>query len=122
MNPIQRIRIVLDAYKTPGSPLSKAACLAEIESIVADVERIDHLTAVDDRLKVDILRASIVNIGRLLPDRMSIAFTRLDAVTMLKQVFPDGESQDCIFTGHTPIYAVPVVPALRKLPEDLQHG
>ncbi len=122
MNPIQRIRTVLDAYKTPGSPLSKAACLAEIDSIVADVERIDRLTTVDDKLKVDILRASIVNIGRLLPDRMSIAFTRLDAVTMLKQVFPDGEIQDCVFTGHTPIYAVPVVPALRNLAEDLQHG
>lgn len=125
MNPIQRIRAVLDACKTPGSPTRAdclAECLAEIDTIVADVERIDRLTAVDDRLKVDILRASIVNIGRLLPDRMSIAFTRLDAVTMLKQVFPDGETQDCIFTGHTPIYAVPVVPALRSLPEDLQHG
>ena len=116
MKPIQRIRTVLDAYKTPGSPLSKAACLAEIDAIVADVERIDRLTAVDDKLKVDILRASIVNIGRLLPDRMSIAFTRLDAVTILKQVFPDGETQDCVFTGHTPIYAVPVVPALRNRP------
>ena len=100
MNPIQRIRTVLDAYKTPGSPLSKARLPSEIDSIVADVERIDRLTAVDDKLKVDILRASIVNIGRLLPDRMSIAFTRLDAVTMLKQVFPDGETRDCVFTGH----------------------
>ena len=113
MKPIQRIRTVLDAYKTPGSPLSKAACLAEIDAIVADVERIDRLTAVDDKLKVDILRASIVNIGRLLPDRMSIAFTRLDAVTILKQVFPDGETQDCVFTGHTPIYAVPVAGAAK---------
>lgn len=121
MTPIQRIRTVLDTYKTPRSPLSRAACLDEIDAIVADVERIDGLTAVDDKLKVDILRASILNIGRLLPDRMSIAFTRSDTVTMLKQVFPDGESHAYVFTGHTPIYTVPVVPVLRNLPEDLQH-
>lgn len=119
MTPIQRIRTVLDAYKTPGSPLSKAACLAEIDTIVADVERIDGLTAVDDKLKVDILRASILNIGRLLPDRMSIAFTRSDTVTMLKLVFPDGQTQTYAFRGHTPIYGVPVVPALRNLPEEI---
>lgn len=113
--PIQRIRAALDAHRAPCSPVSKADCLAQIECIVTEVERIDSLTAVDDQLKVDILRASIVNIGRLLPDNMSVAFTRVTKVTGMKLVFPDGEEQSQIFTSHTPIYGVPVVPALFNL-------
>ena len=59
--------------------------------------------------------------GRLLPDRMSIAFTRLDAVTMLKQVFPDGETQDCVFTAHADLCRSGRAGAAKPA-EDLRHG
>lgn len=113
--PIQRIRAALDAHLTPCSPISKADCLAQIECIVAEVERLDSLVSIDDQVKTGILRASILNIGRLLPDNMSIAFTRGANVTGMKLVFPDGEEQSQIFAGYTPIYGVPVVPALFNL-------
>ena len=113
--PIQRIRAALDAHMTPCSPISKADCLAQIECIVAEAERLDSLAAIDDQVKTGILRASILNIARLLPDNMSVAFTRDDNVTGMKLVFPDGKEQSQIFTGHTPIYGVPVVPALVTL-------
>ncbi|SAI74600.1 Uncharacterised protein [Bordetella ansorpii] len=122
MTPIQRIRAALEAHKAPASPISKADCLSEIDRIVADVERIDGVVAANDQVKMDVLRASILNIGRLLPDRMSIEFTRRDGVTMLKQIFPEGDTQSYAFTSHTPIYSVPIVPALRTLAEEVQHG
>lgn len=112
MTPIQRIRAALDAHSIPGSPISKADCLAEVGRIVADVERIDALVAQNDAVKIDILRASIMNIGRLLPDNMSATFVRRGAVTTLEQVFPDGQTQTYAFRDHTPIYGVPVVPAM----------
>lgn len=115
MTPIQRIRAALAAHHAPAGTLSKAGCLAEIERIVAEVEHIDGLTAADDKLKLDILRASLLNIGRLLPDNMTATFDRSGGITTLDQVFPDGSVSNYVFTGHTPIYGIPVVPATLNL-------
>lgn len=65
-----------------------------------------------DAEKVACLKASILNIGRLIPPGMSITFHRdPQANATMEQVFPDGQMLTAVFDGHTPIYNVPVVPA-----------
>ncbi|MCL2344293.1 MAG: hypothetical protein FWC58_00370 [Desulfobulbus sp.] len=62
--------------------------------------------------KLATLKASIINIGRLLPEGMHIMFHRdPGCMTTLEQVYPDGSMTSAIFTGCSPIYGVPVVPA-----------
>ncbi len=65
-----------------------------------------------DEEKVAVLKASISNIGHLIPAGMTITFRReAGAMSSVEQVFPDGEVLTANFTGHSPIYTVPVVPA-----------
>ncbi|GBG03935.1 hypothetical protein AZSI13_32620 [Azospira sp. I13] len=66
----------------------------------------------DDQKKLDVLKASILNIGHLIPGGMSISFYRDPGeMATVEQTFPDGQLVTAIFTGHSPIYDVPVVPA-----------
>jgi hypothetical protein len=66
----------------------------------------------NDAMKLAIIKASILNIGRLIPEGMSITFYRDPGeMATLEQTFPDGQLVTAAFTGHTPIYNVPVVPA-----------
>lgn len=66
----------------------------------------------DDQEKLNVLKASILNIGRLIPEGMSITFYRDPGeMATLEQTFPDGQLVTAAFTGHTPIYDIPVVPA-----------
>lgn len=65
-----------------------------------------------DAEKIACLKASILNIGRLIPPGMSISFHRdPDAAATMEQVFPDGQMVTAIFNGYSRIYTVPVVPA-----------
>lgn len=65
-----------------------------------------------DEEKIAVLQASICNIGRLIPAGMTIRFSRvLGEASTMEQVYPDGSVLIAHFTGHTPIYTVPVVPA-----------
>lgn len=65
-----------------------------------------------DAEKIACLKASITNIGRLIPEGMSITFYRdPGSMATIEQVFPDGELITAIFTDCSPIYTVPVVPA-----------
>jgi hypothetical protein len=66
-----------------------------------------------DEEKIAVLKASICNIGRLIPAGMTITFSRSQgaAKSSVEQIFPDGERMVANFTGHSPIYTVPVVPA-----------
>lgn len=67
----------------------------------------------NDQEKIAVLEASICNIGRLIPVGMTITFSRHAdaAASSMEQVYPNGEVLKCEFTGHSPIYTVPVVPA-----------
>lgn len=67
----------------------------------------------NDQEKIAVLKASICNIGRLVPAGMTITFSRRPdaAASSMEQTFPNGEVLTCEFTGHAPIYTVPVVPA-----------
>jgi hypothetical protein len=66
-----------------------------------------------DQEKIAVLKASLCNIGRLIPAGMSITFRRdPDArASVMEQTYPDGEVVKAEFSGHTPIYTVPVVPS-----------
>lgn len=67
----------------------------------------------NDQEKIAVLKASICNIGRLIPAGMAITFSRRAdaAASSMEQTYPNGEVVTCEFTGHAPIYTVPVVPA-----------
>jgi hypothetical protein len=72
-----------------------------------------------DAEKIAVLKASILNIGRLIPDGMAITFYRDPGETAtMEQVFPNGEMTTAMFTGYSPIYSVPVVPAEYGVTED----
>lgn len=65
-----------------------------------------------DAEKVACLKASLCNIGRLIPEGMSIAFHRdPGADATMEQVYPDGQMVTAVFVGYSPIYNVPLVPA-----------
>ena len=67
----------------------------------------------DDQEKIAVLMASICNIGRLIPAGMTLTFSRRAdaAASRMEQTFPDGDMMTYEFTGHAPVYTVPVVPA-----------
>lgn len=72
----------------------------------------------NDAFKIEVLKASLLNIGRLLPEGMSITFTHdPGAMTTMEQTFPDGQVVNAIFTGFSPIYSVPVVPEEFRIKE-----
>lgn len=63
-------------------------------------------------MKVAILKASICNLGHLIPEGMTITFRRDPGhMATMEQEFPDGQMVTAAFTGCSPIYSVPVVPA-----------
>jgi hypothetical protein len=66
-----------------------------------------------DEMKIAVLRASMSNIGRLLPAGMTVSFSRPadGSACRLEQIYPNGETLTADFLGHSPIYTVPVVPA-----------
>ncbi|MCL2524585.1 MAG: hypothetical protein FWF20_07010 [Betaproteobacteria bacterium] len=66
----------------------------------------------NDADKIALLKASILNIGRLLPPGMSVTFRHdSGAAATMEIMFPDGHIETLIFTGHSPIYNVPAVPS-----------
>ena len=65
-----------------------------------------------DAEKIAVLKAAILNIGRLIPAGMTITFHRdPGCMATMEQVFPDGQMLTAAFTGFSPIYSIPVVPA-----------
>lgn len=70
----------------------------------------------NDAFKKKILQDSLLNIGRLLPEGMSVTFVHAPgAMTTVEQTFPNGEVVRATFTSHSPIVSVPVVPEEYRL-------
>lgn len=61
--------------------------------------------------KAAIVRASMRNLGRLLPVGMEVRFFRADGDPRPRMAVttPDGETTEYAFTTHQPIYLVPAV-------------
>lgn len=71
-----------------------------------------------DLEKINVLKASLLNIGRLLPEGMSVTFTRDPGTfTTIEQVFPDGRMETGVFTSASPIYMVPETEAKISIKE-----
>ena len=64
-----------------------------------------------DAEKQAILQASILNIGRLIPEGMLVTFTRdPGCASTLELVYPSGTTTSAVFQNFSPIYNVPEVP------------
>lgn len=61
--------------------------------------------------KQEVIYASLLNIGRLLPADMEIHFFREAGDTRARMLlcYPDGTEEDYAFVGHGPIFNVPTV-------------
>lgn len=76
-----------------------------------------------DQEKILVLKASIANIGHLIPAGMTITFKREHGeLATVEQVFSNGEVLTCMFTGFSPIWSVPVVPAEYGITEQHAEG
>lgn len=67
-----------------------------------------------DAIKVEVLRLSIINLGRLLPPGMELHFFHQEGnepFAAAELWYPDGSTQVMRFTGHSPIYTVPEINA-----------
>lgn len=67
-----------------------------------------------DALKVDVLRLTMLNLGRLLPPGMELHFFHQEGnepFATAELWYPDGSTQVMRFTGHSPIYTVPEINA-----------
>lgn len=67
----------------------------------------------NDQEKIAVLKASISNMGRLIPAGMTITISRSadGGQSVMDQTYSDGTKLTAVFVGHTPIYSIPVVPA-----------
>jgi hypothetical protein len=66
---------------------------------------------ITDAEKLAILQASILNIGRLIPEGMQVTFTRdPGCASTLELVYPSGMTTNACFRHFSPIYQVPEVP------------
>tara|TARA_R110002049_G_scaffold60182_8_gene162020 strand:- start:75 stop:329 length:255 start_codon:yes stop_codon:yes gene_type:complete len=76
-----------------------------------------HLTQAQT---IDVLRASLLNIGHLLPEGMEVFFFREgeDPRPRMQVVMPDGTDTEYCFTSQTPLELVPVVNALAEIPPE----
>lgn len=87
-----------------------------------------------DKEKIQVLHASLSNIGRLLPEGMEIVFYREEGgdKTYMEVTAPTGETTCYGFVGHGPIYKVPQVELSEMLKqsfaevalgqEEISHG
>jgi hypothetical protein len=67
-----------------------------------------------DAEQTELLRVSLLNIGRLLPEGMQVCFTRdPGCAAVLELIMPDGQTTSAIFRSASPLYAVPAAPAER---------
>ncbi len=67
-----------------------------------------------DAEKIEVLKACLVNIGRLLPVGAEIHFFREegDPRARMQIVYSDGAVEEAVFVGCSPIYKVPTVEAV----------
>jgi len=66
---------------------------------------------ITDAEKQAILQASILNIGRLIPEGMQVTFTRdPGCASMLEMTYPSGMTTHALFRNYAPIYHVLEVP------------
>lgn len=83
-----------------------------------DEKRISEATLTEAE-KAVVLKASIQNVGRLLPKGMSITFDHLSPTggTLLEMQFPNGATTLAEFVGCSPIHMVPFVCAVDEMLE-----
>ncbi len=77
-----------------------------------------------DLEKQEVLKASLINIGRLLPPGTEIHFFREagDPRARMQLCSADGTNTDYAFVGHGPIFNVPTVEASSPHPNPLPQA
>lgn len=75
-----------------------------------------------DHDKQEIIKCSMVNLGRLLAIGMELHFYREtdDAPTRLDITYPDGTVTHAQFVGCSPVYRVPMVRAVNAVLNELE--
>lgn len=86
---------------------SRARCLDQATDTIDGVST----RPISDAEKAAVVRASMLNLGRLLPVGMEVRFGRADGDPLPRMTVttPDGETTEYAFTTHQPIYLVPAV-------------
>ncbi|MFT3759021.1 hypothetical protein [Thauera sp.] len=77
---------------------------------------------VTDHEKAEIIRASMLNLGRLLALDMELRFYRTAAAGPVHMdiTWPDGTTLSAKFTGCSPVYHVPMVNAVDGVLDELE--
>lgn len=72
--------------------------------------------------KKEIIKCSIVNLGRLLADGMELYFYREGpgAPARLEIAWPDGTDTTVEFVGCSPVYSVPMIAAVNAAVDELR--
>ncbi|CAM5459270.1 hypothetical protein TMEC54S_03516 [Thauera mechernichensis] len=78
--------------------------------------------ALTDSEKQEIIKCSIVNLGRLLADGMELYFYREGpgAPARLEMAWPDGTDTTVEFVGCSPVYSMPMVAAVNAAVDELR--
>lgn len=81
-----------------------APCIEKAEAVLSQFENMT------DEVKTAVLKASLLNIGRLLPPDMEIHFYRdgADPGVRMQFYYADGTNIEYAFVGHGPVFDVPL--------------